>query len=181
MSLGMWAQRGSFYFNNSTFLHVCFSWSAFFLLMEICLKRENQEPYLIWCSSCSTTLIYNIHGLESPCLPVWYWKTTVKNKVHKIFPLFKQTNKQKENPPETVSSHWRLPVGLQLGRTVPFPVSLSTRLYFAFKSWTSVRKSFHPTTNYLNLLSPSSTSLFISLDLQTDCVTRLPPLMPAQF
>lgn len=187
MSLGMWVQRGSFYFNNSNFLHFCFSWSAFFYWWKFVQKGKTrvplQEPYLIWCSSCSTTLIYNIPGLEYSSLPVWYWKTSVKNKVLKIFPLFKQTNKQKEK-----KTHQRKFLGTDVEDSLLDCSSegqflsqcLSTRLYFSFMSWTSVRKSFHPTTNYLNLLSPSSTSLFISLDLQTDCVTWLPPLMPAQ-
>lgn len=188
MSLGRWAQRRCFYFAKFyfTFLHFLFFLIQFFHWWKIAWKGKIrvplQEPYLIWYSSWGATLIYNIPGLDSAYVLVWYWKTSVKNKVHKNLPLFKQTNKQQqETPPEKVSSHWcwRLCVGLQDGQFIS--QCLSTRQYFALMSWISVRKSFHPTTNDLNLLSPSSPSLFISLNLQTDCETQLPPLMPAQF
>lgn len=149
MSLSMWDQRRNFYFNNSTFLHFLFFLIWFFYWWKIVWKGKTsiplQEPYLMWCSSWGTTLIYSIPGLESVYVAVWYWKTAVKNKRHKNIPLLnKQTNKQQENPPEKVSFHscWRLHVGLQFRWTVPFPVPLSTRLYFAFMSWTFVRKPF---------------------------------------
>lgn len=100
MSLSLWAQRRSFYFNNSTFLHFLFFLIWFFYWWKIVWKGKTsiplQEPYLMWCSSWGTTLIYSIPGLESAYVAVWYWKTSVKNKRHKNIPfLNKQTNNKK--------------------------------------------------------------------------------------
>lgn len=102
MSLGRWAQRRSFYFAKFyfTFLHFLFFLIQFFHWWKIAWKGKTrvllQEPYLIWYSSWGTTLIYNIPGLDSAYVLVWYWKTSVKNKVHKNLPLFKQTNNNKK-------------------------------------------------------------------------------------
>lgn len=130
----------------------CFSWSDFFIHGKLSEKGKPESRYkshLMWCSSWGITLIYNIPGLESAYVPVWYWKTSVKNKVHKNLPFFnKQTNKKLENPPERVSFHWcwRLPVGLQFWWTVPlqclFAVFCLYVLNFCEEKLSSYQKLF---------------------------------------
>lgn len=108
----------------SLFSICCFS-SSLFIETELSKKEKLnrvplQMPYLIWCSSWGSTLIYNIPGLGSAYVLLWYRKTSVKKRVRKNSPIFKQTNKHTSatKTAEKSSSHWcwRLPVGLKLSQ-----------------------------------------------------------------